>query len=130
MKMHLSRRDQWVYARVNGKAIIVMPSSDGARLYYVGQQGECCTCEGARRYPMCSHQWAAREAATQDVLAEFIANAADELLFEYEAEKAYKGYQAVLTLARLGGFCVETGCQEDSVRGDDFCERHRLNDVA
>ncbi len=130
MKMHLSRRDQWVYARVNGKAIIVMPSSDGRRVYYTGRSGECCTCPGSRHYPMCSHMWAAREAANQDNLSAYLADAADELLAEYEAEQAYKGYQAVLTLARMGGFCVERGCQEDAVRGEDFCRAHMLVDVA
>lgn len=130
MKVHLSRRDQWVYARTNGKAIIVMPSSDGKRLYYVGQRGECCTCAGSRHYPMCAHMWAAREAATQDVLSEFIADAADDLLAEYEATQAYKGYQAVLMLARMGGFCVERGCQNDSERGEDWCADHALVDVA
>ncbi len=87
MKAHLDRRDQWIYCRAQGKAIIVMPSSDGKRLYYVGRRGEACTCEGSRRYPLCSHMWAAREAATHDALSTFIADAADKLLDEYEFDQ-------------------------------------------
>ncbi len=86
MRAHLDRRGQWVYCRVDGKAIIVMPSSTGKRVYFVGQQGECCTCEGARRYPICSHQWAAREAATVDNLSEYLADAADRMMDEYDVE--------------------------------------------
>jgi len=117
MKMHLSRRDQWVYARVNGQAIIVMPSSDGKRLYYVGQRGECCVCEGSRRYPMCSHMWAAREASTQDALSTFIADAADDLLAEYDARRPVTTWRsckrqcgAMLAPEAPGSLC--SGCVE------------------
>lgn len=39
------------------------------------------------------------------------------------ARPVRQGYASVM------GFCAERGCQEDRVKGDDYCERHQLVDA-
>lgn len=127
-QLHLSRRDQWRYARNTrtGKAFIVMPSSDGKRVYYVGRDGRGCTCEGARRYPICSHQLAAREAAHHDALAAWLDDqpASDEPApAPVQAQPA--GHTAPLKRYEdLFPTCAQPGCDDDPEPGTRHCWRH------
>lgn len=129
---HLSQRDQWRAYRVNGVRYYALTSATSGRIYHVRADGAACDCPAYQRggYSACSHMLSVREAAHHDAMAEWLADQADQLLEEYAAQQANARREAVLTLARLGGFCAEAGCQEDSERGEDFCSEHRLNEVA
>jgi hypothetical protein len=129
---HLSNRDEWIAYRSNGVRYYAITSATSGRIYHVRADGAGCDCPAYQvwGYSACSHMLAVREAAHHDAMQEWLDDQTDDLLAEYDAQQAYRGYQAALTLARLGGFCVERGCQNDSARGSDFCEDHDLRDVA
>jgi len=128
---HLADRAAWTFYRVSGVRYVAMQSATSGKTYTVRADGRGCSCRFYEVHQaLCAHALAVIEAANQDNLSAYLADAADELLAEYEATQAYQGYQAVMTLARMGGFCPERGCQNDAVRGEDFCRSHLLVDVA
>jgi hypothetical protein len=128
---HLGRRDEWRAYRVDGVRYYAITSGKSGRVYRVRADGTGCECAAYQTwgYSACSHMLAVREAAHHDQMQDWLDDQSDSLMDEYDAQQAYKGYQAMLTLARLGGFCVERGCQSDSVKGSDFCAAHDLTDL-
>ena len=68
-EMHLSRRHQWRYVRskATGVAFVVMPSSDGSRVYQVHPEARACSCKWYTvGNAICSHMLALTQAHEED----------------------------------------------------------------
>lgn len=86
---HLERRSEWTFYRVAGVRYVAMPSGRSGRVYRVRADGTGCECDAYQKwnYSACAHMLAIREAANHDAIAEWLADQADELLAEYDAQQ-------------------------------------------
>jgi hypothetical protein len=106
----LSRSHKWArgYDKQTGIQFVTFASSrmgkDGRPVFYRTRiDGQGCTCEGARRYPICSHQLACRLDADR--------------AREAAARKPVSRY------ALLAG-CSARNCDNDRESGERFCSTH------
>lgn len=91
--MHLDRRSDWRYFRVDGVRYVALPSGRSEHVYRLPVDGTTCDCEWSKRgYPLCSHKLAMELAATEDDL-----RAAPALLSDAECELLF-------TIAFSGAF--------------------------
>jgi hypothetical protein len=121
-QVHLSRRDEWTYFRVDGVRYIRMPNERRTRLYTVRADGRGCACDAYQKYgySACSHMLAVREAANHDVLAAWTAEqeAAPVAPKPADQPKPKRGY------SELFPTCQASGCQDDPEPHEPYCWRH------
>lgn len=88
-RCHLANRAEWIYFRMHGVRYVSMQSATSGRTYTVRADGKGCSCRFYEVHKaLCSHCVAVIEAANQDALSECLADAADELLEEYDRQQS------------------------------------------
>lgn len=86
--MHLDARDSWTYYRMGGVRYVAIQSATSGKTYTVRADGQGCSCRFyAVHQALCSHALAVIEAEHQDRLSEYLADQADALLDEYDAQQ-------------------------------------------
>ena len=69
--MHLDRRSEWTFFRVNGERYVALPSGNSGKTYWVRADGAGCSCPFySARLEQCSHMLSVYLDATMDDLAE------------------------------------------------------------
>lgn len=87
-RCHLEARASWTYYRVNGVRYVAIQSATSGKTYQVRADGKGCSCRFYEVHKaLCSHAVAVIEAANQDALSEYLADAADALLEEYDSQQ-------------------------------------------
>ena len=87
-RCHLANCASWIFFRMHGVRYVSMQSATSGRTYTVRADGKGCSCRFYEVHQsLCSHCVAVIEAANQDALSEYLADAADQLIEEYEAER-------------------------------------------